>query len=546
MESIDSPRRDTGAGSSGEVRSSEPIAQIVADIWATLLKVDEVDVEDDFFELGGHSLLVTRMVSRLSNAFQIEIPYDLVFETETSTVGGVAAVIESLLNGNAGRSALPPVEPVGRTADPLPLSFAQQRLWFLDQLLPGNSFYNVPAPYRIRGDLDVPALHRALTNLVARHELLRTVCRTSADGKPEQVIGAPYQVDLPVVDVAGETPDEQAKHTLALVEAEAVRLFDLSTGPVIRATLLRQGPADHVLLVVFHHAFTDGWSMGVFNRDLTALYEAEVTGSPCALEPLRVQYADFAVWQQRWLSGRALDTQLRYWRDRLAGAPAGLELPTDRPRPPVQSYEAASLTFDVPAEVVDRLRELARSERATLYMVLLTAFKALLVRYTSQTDVMIGAPVANRRRTEFEDLIGFFVNTLVLRTDCSGDPSFRELLRRVRKTTLDAFAHQDVPFERLVSEVAGGARDVSRNPLVQILFQLMNVPGTLPRFGSADVSLVPGITTPTRFDIEVHIAELPTGTSGVVSYDRTLFDQPTIEGLAANYVSLLGRIAQAI
>lgn len=546
LESIDSSALVTNADSSGRVRPSEPIAEIVADIWATLLKVDGVAVEDDFFELGGHSLLITRMVSRLSNAFRIEIPFDLVFETETSTVAGVSAMIESLLSGDAGPTALPGVEPVSRTSGPLPLSFAQRRLWFLDQLIPGNSFYNVPAPYRIRGDLDVPALRRALTGVLARHELLRTVCRTSVNGKPEQVIGAPYQVDLPVVDVAGETPDELVKHTLELVEAEAVRLFDLSTGPVFRATLLRLGPADHVLLVVFHHAFTDGWSMGVFNRDLTALYGAEVAGLPCPLERLRIQYADFAVWQQRWLSGGALETQLRYWRDRLAGAPAALELPTDRPRPAVQSYEAASLTFEISADVVRRLRELAKSERATLYMVLLTAFKALLVRYTSRTDVMIGAPVANRRRTEFEDLIGFFVNTVVLRTDCSGDPSFRELLRRVRETTLGAFSHQDVPFERLVSEVAGGARDVSRNPLVQILFQLMNVPGTLPAFGAADVSLVPGITTPTRFDVEVHIAELSTGISGIVSYDRTLFDKSTIEGLAANYVSLLGRIAQAI
>jgi acyl carrier protein len=523
------------------------IADQVADILSKLLNVQSVGYEDDFFELGGHSLLVTRTVSRLRDAFGVEIPFDVFFET--STVAGVATVIAQLLSAE-DRPSLPPVRPVGRD-DELPLSFTQQRLWFLQQLSPDSDFYNVSTAFRIRGLLDPDALRRAVTEVVARHESLRTTFPVTAAGTPVQVIQPARLVSLPVMDLTvssdGSTdPVVQAEvaERARRIASELVRApFDLATQPGLRATLLRLGELDHMLVLVMHHLVVDGWSIAVLNKELGALYSAFSTAEPNHLTPLTIQYADYAVWQHEWLSGPDLGTQLRYWRTKLRGMPVSIELPADRLRPQVASHRGATLPIEIPAQTIARLNAIAATEGATLYMVLLAAFKALLVRYTGQVDIVVGTTVANRRRAELESLIGLFVNTLVLRTDCAGSPTFRELLARVRETALGAYAHQDVPFHLLVDEFAPN-RDLSRNPLVQIAFQLHNTDHERLHLGNADVTFVRDLADTVRFDLEVHIAETATGATGMFVYATDLYDPPTISRLAGSYLDMLKHVTQ--
>ncbi|MFI6442942.1 amino acid adenylation domain-containing protein [Streptomyces sp. NPDC050759] len=493
--------------SAGYVAPTGPVQEVLAGIWADLLGLDRVGAEDDFFELGGHSLLVTRVMSRVRDTFDVEVPFGALFDAPT--VAGLADVIERLSAGDGTSEGpeLPPVVPVSRD-EPLPLAYPQQRLWFLDQLIPDNPFYNLPAAYRIKGRLDVAALHRAVTTIVHRHEVLRTSFPPAEGGRPVQVVQPAGDVPMPVVEVPGETEDEVLANATALTEEEAARTFDLAAGPVFRSTLLRLSATDHVLVLVLHHMVGDGWSSSLLAKELNALYGAYCVGEETPLAPLPVQYGDYAVWQRGWLTDEEVERQLAYWRKQLTGMPPVLELPADRVRPAVSSYQGGTRFFTVRREVTDGLKRLAREERATLYMVLLAAFKVLMVRYTRQTDVVVGTPVANRRRAELEDLVGFFINTLVLRTDCSGDPSFRELLGRVRETTLGAYTHQDLPFERLVTEIAP-PRDLSRNPMVQVGFQLQNMPMELLELPEAQSSFFMTGKLTTHLDAEVYLTEVP-------------------------------------
>ena len=434
-----------------------------------MLKLEQVGVHDNFFELGGHSLLATQVVARLAKLLKLDLPLRRFFET--ATVSALAAELQKMLGAGETGDARS-IVPVPRTGN-LPLSFAQQRLWFLDRLLPNKAAYNIPTVWRLRGQLDALALERSLNELVARHETLRTRFVLSGDA-PVQVIEPPSAVALPITDLSAMPQAEREARARQITDTEARQPFDLEAGPLLRAQLLRLAAEEHLLLLNVHHIVSDGWSMGVLWRELSSGYNAFVSGHAPDLPRLPIQYADYAVWQREWLQGEVLEGQLAYWKEKLADL-STLELPTDRPRPPVPSYQGAHLTFDLPAPLTQALKELGRREGATLFMTLLAAFQVLLHRYSGQEDIAVGTPIAGRGRTELEGLIGFFVNTLVLRSDLAGNPAFTELLARVRETALGAYTHQDLPFEKLVEELSP-SRDISRNPLFQVMFVLQNAP----------------------------------------------------------------------
>ncbi|MFF7527470.1 condensation domain-containing protein, partial [Streptomyces pseudovenezuelae] len=429
----------------------------------------------------------------------------------------------------------------------LPLSFAQQRLWFLDQLEPGSVEYNVPMPVRLGGPLDVAALGAALDAVVARHEVLRTRLVAGADGVPHQVIDLPAPGALPLADVSAAS--DRGAAAWALMSADAALPFSLADGPLIRALLIRLAPDEHVLALSMHHVVFDEWSKQVFRRELSQLYDAFRAGAPDPLPALPVQYADFALWQRQWLEGEVLEEQLAYWRDKLAGAPV-LELPTDRPRPPVWSPAGAAIRFTVPERTADALRALSRRRGTTMFMTLLAAFDVLLGRYAGTDDVVVGTPVANRNRAETEQLIGFFINTLVMRTDLSGDPSFDELLGRVRDTALDAYAHQDLPFEQVVDALVTD-RDRSRSPLFQVLFNYFTETGAdAGRRGRPDGSeAANGLSVSTveedviaKFDLRLMLTDDGRELIGVIEYGTALFEASTVERMARHFVAVLDAV----
>jgi amino acid adenylation domain-containing protein len=516
-----------------------PAEEIVAGIFADVLKVERVGAHDDFFALGGHSLLATRLASRVRAAFGAELPLGELFEDPT--VAGVASRLDALkLQG--GQVQAPPLVPLPRDV-PLPLSFAQQRLWFIDQLEPGNAAYNLPFALRLRGALDVDALERGLAAIIHRHETLRTRF-VSDGGEPVQVIDPPHPVSLAVVDLTAQPEEEREADLRQLASDEALRPFDLAAGPLLRSTLVRMGDDEHVMLFTMHHAVSDGWSMTVLVREISELYAAFSEGREPSLPALPVQYADFAVWQRAWLSGPVLDGHLDWWRASLAGAPPLLELPTDRPRPLVPSERGASVPFALPADVAEALQALSRREGATLFMTLMAAWQLLLSRYSGQDDVSVGSPVAGRTRLETEGLIGFFVNTLVIRTDLSGQPSFRALLGRVRETALGAYQHQDIPFEKLVEELAP-ERSMSHTPLFQAMLILQNNARDALRLGSVEAEAIVPADAPAQFDLTLTLGEVEGGIQGTLSYRAELFDAGTAERMMAHFRALLEGVLAA-
>ncbi|HEX8559851.1 MAG TPA: amino acid adenylation domain-containing protein, partial [Pyrinomonadaceae bacterium] len=423
-----------------------------------------------------------------------------------------------------------------------PLSFAQQRLWFLHQLEPAGAAYNMPVAFRLSGRLDVSALERALNEMVSRHEILRTTFDV-LDEQPVQLVSAAAQTLTPaLMDLSALPATEREAEAARLAEEEVGRPFDLGAGPLLRALLLRLGAEEHVLLLTAHHIISDGWSQGVLIGELGVLYEAFAAGRESPLPPLPIQYADFAEWQRGWLQGEELERQLAYWRGRLAGAPPSLELPTDRARPPAQSFNGARESFALSRELSSRLAELSLREDATLYMTLLAAFKVLLSRCAGQSDIVVGTPVANRGREELEGLVGFFVNTLALRTDLSGDPTFLELLGRVREVCLGAYAHQDAPFEMLVEELRP-VRDASRNPLFQVMFALQNTPE--PAFGQSELVASPFEvkTGRAQFDLTLDAAEADGQIQCSLVYNTDLFDARTVRLMAERFRVLLEGVA---
>ncbi|HEY0514542.1 MAG TPA: amino acid adenylation domain-containing protein [Thermoanaerobaculia bacterium] len=512
-----------------------PAEELVAGIWSEVLGLPRVSRTAHFFDLGGHSLLATQVATRLREALGIEIPVRTLFQA--ATVAELAAAVAAALAAG-DFAAAPPILPVPRQGD-LPLSFAQERLWLIDRMTPGRTAYNIALALAVRGDLSVPALAAALGEAVRRHETLRTTFR-EREGRPVQVIApaaAGTAARLPRVDLSGLPAGSRAAATRRLAGEEAARPFDLERGPVLRATLLEIAAGEHALLLDIHHIAADGWSMGVLIAEIAALYGAALAGAPSPLPELPVQYADFAVWQRRWLSGEVLERQLAYWRERLADAPA-LALPTDRPRP-ARSFAGAIERFSLGAERTAALAALARRHGATLFMALLAAFEALLGRTTAQDDVVVGSPIANRNRAESEGLIGFFVNSLVLRGDLRGDPAFRGLLARTLRMALEAYGHQDLPFERLVEELRPERR-LAQNPLFQVVCALQNAP--LGRIDLPGLSLAPVDydCTTTRFDLELMFWEVGDGLVGQITYSSDLFDPATVRRLARHLETLIG------
>ncbi|HEX6909034.1 MAG TPA: condensation domain-containing protein, partial [Longimicrobium sp.] len=509
----------------------------LAEIWSEVLGVERVGRGDDFFELGGHSLLVIRVVSRVRQALGVELPVRALFEAPA--VAALAERVDALRGGDG--PALSSIVPVADGAA-LPLSFAQERMWFADRMQPGGALFNVPVALRLDGALDVPALERALGELVRRHAVLRTVF-AEAGGEPVQVI-APFAGFTLAVEAA-DGADGKAREAAALRRArdEAERPFDLAAGPLFRPCLLRVDPDAHVLLLCMHHAVTDAWSTGILFRELAALYGAYRAGGASPLAEPALRYADFAAWQRAHLSGAVLQEQLAYWRQALAGAPALLELPADHPRPAAQSYRAGVVPMELPPRLAERLEQLARAEGATLFMVLLGAFQALLARYAGSDDVVVGTTVAGRTWRETEEMVGVFINALPLRTRLDGDPAFREVVRRVRQATLGAFDHQEVPFERLVAELHP-ERTLSHAPVFQVLFELHEGRGASG--ATLDGVQVQGLdvgTDTVKYDLSLALTTTERGLEGVLAFAADLWQPATVRRMTEQLARILEQVA---
>jgi len=534
-----------GAGPAAAGAPRTPAEELMAGIWAEVLGLARVGLDDDFFALRGHSLLAAQIVARVRSAFAAELPLRALFEHPT--VAGLVAAVEEA----RGEAVAPPVLPVPRRG-PLPLSFAQQRLWFLDQLEPGSWAYNIPRALRLRGPLDRQALGRAVAEVVRRHEILRT--RYAAmDGEPLQVIEPPGEAGLPLVDLAALPPAAREAELGRVVVREARSPFDLARGPVLRGTLVHLGEADHAALFTVHHIACDGWSLRLMERELGVLYGAFRRGAailPAPLPPLPVQYSDFAVWERGWLQGEVLEGHLAWWRRLLGGPLPPLDLPADRPRPERGTGRGGRLAFRLPGDLAERLRALGRREGATPFMVLLAGFAVLLARTSGRDDLVLGADVTNRGRRETEGLIGFFINMLALRLDLAGNPSFRELLARVREVALGAYAHQDVPFEKLVEEIQP-QRTAGHSPLFNVVFNF-NSDARLEGDGEADGgALLPGLDVlpiafdyeTVRFDLTLLMSEAADGLNASWTYSVDLFDGATVARLHERFETLLASAA---
>jgi amino acid adenylation domain-containing protein len=524
---------------SQEAAPRTEIEKLLAGVWEEILGVERVRVHDNFFELGGHSLLATQVMSRLRTAFGVELPLRCMFDTPT--VAGLAAQIETRLKTSWGLTTTPRIERASRDRE-LPLSFAQERLWFIDRLAPGATSYNIVSALRLSGRLDLSALERSLNEIARRHEILRATFRQS-DSEPVQTIWAPRAIELRVLDLSDRAEADREAEVRRIIGEEVRRPFQLSEGPLWRVRLLRLRGEEHVALLAMHHIITDGWSFGVLTRELAALYESFSQGMPSPLPELPIQYADFAVWQRQWLCGETLDAQLDYWRRRLAGAPCLLKLPYDRPRPPGQILRGAKVSFQLSPGLTQSLQKLSRREGGTLFMVLLAVFKILLHRYTRQEDIVVGADMANRNREETEGLIGFFVNMLVLRTDLSGDPSFSELLGRVREVALGAYANQDLPFGKLI-EGLHVQRSSNINPLFQVVFVLQNTPAEELRAPGVTITPLPVETEAAQFDLVLAMEERSEGLVGALTYSADLFERATAERMVRHLRKLLEEVVR--
>jgi amino acid adenylation domain-containing protein len=524
------------------VAPRNPIEEVIAGIWGEVLRLNAVSVTADFFELGGHSLIATQVMSRVREAFQVDLPVRSLFRSPT--VAGLAETLaESLGEGKPGWSpGGPPIRPVARDGV-LPLSFAQQRLWLVQQLDFASPDYNVPSAVRLHGSLDVAVLRRSLDEEVRRHEILRTVFPV-VHGQPVQLVKPPAPGAFPLLDLSAIPLSSQGAEVARLGREEAHRPFNLEAGPLLRASLLRLGEEEHVALLTMHHIVSDAWSTGVLIRELTAHYEAFAQGLQSSLPALPVQYADFASWQREWLQGEALEAQLAYWRRQLGGGLPRVDLPADRPRPPVRSSRGGKLPLVLSEDLSAALRQLAQREGVTLYMVLLAGFQVLLHALVEQDDLVVGTNVANRNRLETEGLIGFFINQLVLRTDLSGNPSFRELLARVREVSLAAYAQQDLPFERIVEELQP-ERDPSRPLLFQVKIELLNAPMSPLRLPGLTVSPFEIDRKVVRYDLHLTLSDLAGGIRGTALYSADLFDEDTIARMMEAFTAILSTAVAA-
>jgi amino acid adenylation domain-containing protein len=536
------PQADATAAAGRAPRT--PTEQLLAEIWADVLGRERVETGEDFFALGGHSLAATRVASKVRKAFDVELRVQTLFGAPT--VSALAREVDAALLADRGLAA-PPFEPASRrpAGGELPLSFAQQRLWFLEQLRPGTALYNVADAVSFRGALDRGALAGALSAVVRRHEALRTSF-PSRRGTPRQAVHPPAPVPAPLVDLGGLPAPQRAAERARHMAGERDRPFDLTNGPLLRVLLVRLRPDEHLALFTAHHIVTDAWSSGILLRELAALYRAALAGRPAPLPEPACQYADFALWQRRWLQGEALATQLAYWRRQLAGAPPLLALPTDRPRPTVPSFAGVTRPVLLPAVLADGLRGLSRRHGATLFMTLLAAWQVLLrgkLPPEARDDVVVGTDIANRNRAETEGVIGFFINQLAVRTDLSGDPSFAELLARVRATLLDAYAHQDVPFELVVDALAL-PRNLNHHPLFQVKLFLENTPASSFELPGLAITPLEVEVRVAKLDLTLALWERPEGLLGWLNWSADLFDAAPMARWARHLTSLATAIVE--
>jgi len=511
--------------------------EVLAGIFAGVLGVERVGVEDNFFELGGHSLLATQVISRVRAAFEVELPLRSMFEAHT--VCGLAQSIERTVAQQRAKVTPPPITRAER-GGALPLSFAQQRLWFLNQLEPGSAAYTIPAALRLKGRLETETLRRAFDEVARRHESLRTSF-VVVGGQPVQLIAEAWRVELPVTDLSHLAEGEREAEVARQVGEAMQGAFDLQRGPLLRLRLLRLAEDEHVLLLMMHHIVSDGWSVGVLVREVTTLYKAFSEGAPSPLPEPGLQYADYAAWQREWLRGEVLEGQLSYWREQLSGAPVELELPTDRRREAEPSRRGRRQGFRVGLDVTRGLRELSGREDVTIFMTLLAALQTLLHHYSGQEDVVVGTAIANRMRPEVEGLIGFFVNTLALRVDVGGDPRFVDLLGRAREVCLGAYEHQDVPFEKLVEELQP-KRGASQQPFFRVVFALHNAPVPALELPGLGVEAMEVGTTAAKFDLMLNMQDTEEGLVGLFEYKVDLFEDETVSRMVSHFQSLLGSI----
>ncbi|NEP14920.1 MAG: AMP-binding protein, partial [Symploca sp. SIO2C1] len=457
-----------------------------------------------------------------------------------------AEVISFLYNAKQSLdSQQSPLKPIKRDGNSLPLSFAQQRLWFIEKTGLSSNAYNMPLTLHLIGELDELALQHSLNQIIARHESLRTTF-SEINGTPVQVIKSPFELELAKKDLSELILSQQKTQLQQLLQTENEQQFALEVDPPIRAVLFELGATEHILLVTLHHIASDGWSLTVFTKEISAHYTAILQNQPSPLPELPIQYADFAVWQRNYLQGQTLQTQLDYWKQKLQGLPQ-LQLPTDYPRPTVESFNGAGLPINLPTSLSSKLTQLTQQQGVTLFMTLLAAFKVLLYRYTAQEQIAVGSPIANRNRREIEGLIGFFVNSLVMHTNLGGQPSFIEVLNRVKQTALEAYSHQDLPFEKIVEELQP-ERSLSQNPLFQVSFAVQQSEVLKPSFSLPNLEVgwyqEAGAEMTVRFDLELHLWPVEEQILGFCAYNRDLFEGETIQRMLSHYQNLLSAVVE--
>jgi amino acid adenylation domain-containing protein len=582
---LPAPGEDAGAASDYVIPETA-VEQVLAGIFAEVLGLARISALDNFFDLGGHSLMATQVASRIREAFRSNLPVRAIFEEPTirglarsilespgdrrriertaelllelqvptdkheessiefvECIGGAAAIPEKLRLIKPKETPLQAPTRVAKTLKTAPLSFAQQRLWFLDQFETQSILYNLPAALRLKGRLNIDALGASLNQIVRRHESLRTTFGIAED-RPVQLVHEPGTWKLTVNDLRQFHGDEREEIAARLMREEAEAPFDLTKGPLLRTQLLRLSEDDHILLLTMHHIVSDGWSVQVFIRELAFFYGGFCEGAKPELADLSWQYTNFSTWQRQWLQGKVLAEQLGYWKQKLAGIPPVLELPLDRPRPPFKTFNGATVAFHVPKKLAQQVVQLGRREGTTLFMTLLSAFYVFLYRYTGQEDLVVGAPIANRNRREIEDLIGFFVNTLVMRTQLSRDLTFRELLAKVREVSLEAYAHQDVPFEKLVEELQP-ERNLSHSPLFQVVFHLQNALTKELCLAGLSISAIKSEAKQAKYDLVLSAFEAEDELKAVLNYNTDLFEAETIARMARHMQTLLQAAAEA-
>jgi len=511
-----------------------PTEKIIAGIWSEILAIEKIGIKHNFFLLGGHSLLATQVISRIKTELKVNLPLRFIFEKPTvSDLTSEVEKIKLTSNGQEEEKMVPRA-----IQENIPLSFAQERLWFLDQIEPNSPFYNMPESYRIKGIIDLNILETCFNDIIIRHESLRTFF-ISEDGNPYQSIQDSYKLEIPLIDLSNLPLTERDEESKVIIEEESKTPIPISKVPLFRIKIIKYDENDHIFLMTIHHIISDDWSTKVIIKELTALYQSYQQRTKLIIPPLKIQYADYSIWQREWLKDERLQTHIDYWKNQLTGIPTLLELPTDHSRPNVQTFNGDYITFNIPSSVTSSIASISSEENVTSFMLLLTAFKLLLYKLSGQEDICVGTPSANRNREEIEPLVGFFVNTLALRTNCSGSLTFQELISIIKETTLGAYAHQDLPFETIVDSI-NPERNLSHSPIFQVMFVYQNAAGKTMD-GSSELSITPidSHSKTSKFDLTLFVVDTGDSVGGAFEYNTDIYEKSTIENFVDYYIKIL-------